>query len=251
MSDPLEDLSVAREEADVLNQQLERTQQLMQRVEGTDESGQVRAMLDRDGGFESVRIGFAWRQQFGSERLSPAIVEAVVAAKTARLEAWTNAFGEVEDVPARRARPSADGDPVVEAMRALTQSSQNSAEAAFRAADNVLSDLVEGLDEANSLLDAHADSTFKGRSSSGHVTATVSGGGDLKTVDFDRRWIGRAHDANLSRETTGAILRAVKAAREQGLTALLQTTKIAQIARLATDPEAARNYFTSSERGAR
>jgi DNA-binding protein YbaB len=245
MSDPLEDLSVAREEADVLTQQLERTHQLMERVEGADESGEVRVLLDRDGSFESVRIGFAWRQKFGPERLSPLIVEAIGAAKTARLEAWAHAFGEVDDEPAPRARPSADGDPIVTAMRELTENPQNAPEATFQAANTVLTDLIDGLDEANRLLDAHADSTFKGRSSSGHVTVTVSGGGELQSVDFDRRWIERAHDANVSREATEAILRAGKEAREQGLSAILQTTKIAQIARLATDPAAARTYFSS------
>ncbi len=53
--------------------------------------------------------------------------------------------------------------------------------------ETVLNDVVEGLEEANRLLDAHEGRQFMGRSGRGVVTAHVAGNGELHEDRVRRR----------------------------------------------------------------
>ena len=77
----------------------------------------------------------------------------------------------------------------------------------------------------------------------GVVTAHVAGNGDLMKIEFDAGWLGSAHSANLGREATQAIRTAAEKARQEGLAAVIKTTRLAQIARMVTDPYTADNFW--------
>jgi hypothetical protein len=65
------------------------------------------------------------------------------------------------------------------------------------------------------------------------VTATALGNGDIEGVQLDPGWLSHAHPANLGRELTDAMHAAIRRARREGLTAALEATRLADIARLA------------------
>jgi DNA-binding protein YbaB len=234
MTNPVEDLAVLRESSDVLLQQTDEARARVQPVEGVDGTGQVVVRLDADGRLVSVQVGFSWDQRLTATELPAAVLEAVTEARVKQVEQYGEAMREVEQEPAPRARPGRTDAPLLDAFRARVEASGGGTDAARELTEEILRDTREGLEEANRLLDEHAGRRFPARSTSGHVTATALGNGDVVEVDLDSGWLSHAHPANLGREITEAMLAASQRARREGLSAAIQATKLAQIARLAT-----------------
>ncbi|HEU5038988.1 MAG TPA: YbaB/EbfC family nucleoid-associated protein [Nocardioides sp.] len=241
MTDLSEDLAVLRESSDVLLQQLTGAQGRVQAVEATDDSGQVVVRLDADGHLESVRVGFTWDQQLSASELPAAVLAAMTEAKIQQVEQYGEALRRIEDEPAPRPRPSRTDTPMLDTFRERIADRGDDGDAAAELVEELLLDARAGLEEANRLLDEHAGRTFAARSTSGHVTATALGNGDIDSVELDQSWVSHAHPANLGREMTEAMLAATRRARREGLAAALQATRLADIARMAvgatTTPE--------------
>jgi DNA-binding protein YbaB len=121
----------------------------------------------------------------------------------------------------------------MDAFRAQVEERGGGTDAARELAEEILLDASAGLDEANRLLDEHSGRTFVARSTSGHVTATALGNGDVQSIELDQGWVSHAHPANLGREITEAVHAAAQRARREGLSAALQATKLADVARMA------------------
>lgn len=241
MTDAIEDLAVLRERSDVLLQQVTGAQDRVRPVQAADTSGQVTVRLDADGRLESVQVGFTWDRTLGAADLPAAVLEAVAQARIQQVEQYGEAIRAIEDEPAPRARPARTDTPLLDAFRERIEARGGGTDAARELTEEILTDARSGLDEANRLLDEHADRRFRARSTSGHVTATALGNGDVESIELDTSWVPRAHPANLGREITEAMLAAAQQARREGLSAVLQATKLADIARLAvgstTTPE--------------
>ena len=240
MSDAIEELAVLRESSDVLLQQLTGAQQRVRPVQATDGSGQVTARLDADGRLESVQVGFTWDQHLTTGELPTAVLAALAQARTQQVEQYGEALRDVEEQPAPRARPARTESPVLDAFREQVEARGGGSDAAREVAEEVLLDARAGLDEANRLLDEHVDRRFPARSSAGHATATALGNGDIELIELDQGWVSHAHPANLGREITEAMHAAANRARREGLAAVLQATRLADVARLAvggTTPE--------------
>lgn len=233
MTDLVDDLAVLRESSDVLLQQLAGAQERVRPVEGTDPSGQVVVRLDGDGHLDKVSVGFAWDQQLSATELPAAVLAAVTEAKIQQVEQYGDALREIEDAPAPRPRPARTDTPMLDAFRERIEASGDETDASAELVEELLLDARAGLEEANRLLDEHAGRTFSARSTSGHVTATALGNGDVDRVELDQAWVARAHPANLGREITEAMHAASRRARREGLAAALQATRLADIARLA------------------
>ena len=239
MTDLAEDLAVLRESSDVLLQQLTGAQERVRPAEATDSSGQVTVRLDADGRLKRVQVGFTWDQHLSATELPAAVLAAVTEAKVQQVEQYGEAVRAIEDEPAPRARPARTDTPMLDAFRERVDG--RDASAAAELVEELLLDARAGLEEANRLLDEHAGRTFTARSTSGHVTATALGNGDVDSIELDQGWVAKAHPANLGREITEAMLAAAQKARREGLSAALQATRLADIARLAvgatTTPE--------------
>ena len=233
MPDAIEDLAVLRESSDVLLQQLTGAQERVQPVAASDDSGQVTVRLDAEGRLESVKVGFTWDQQLTAAELPGAVLAAVAQARTQQVEQYGEAMRAIENEPAPRARPARTDTAMMDAFRERVEERGGGTDAAREVAEEVLLDARAGLDEANRLLDEHAGRRFRARSTSGHVTATALGNGDVESVELDQGWVSGAHPANLGREITEAMLASARTARREGLTAALQATRLADVARLA------------------
>lgn len=229
MSSRMEELAVLREETDVLVQQTVQLQENLQPVESADASGEVTVKIDANGSISSVKVGFAWEQKLRRADLSPAVMEALSGATALRMEQYGDAATRAENEPPPRARPAAAPSTVAELHDRFTDA-PDEAGAAERFLENILAEAIEGLVEANEIISAHVGAVHTGRSSSGHVRASVTSGGSLQSLDIDDVWLARAHPANLSREITEAITTATDRAHRNGLASALEASKLAQVA---------------------
>lgn len=240
MTDTVEDLAVLRESSDVLLQQLTGAQERVKPVEATDDSGQVTVRLDADGRLERVQVGFAWDRSLTAAELPAAVLATVGEARVQQVEQYGEAMKAIEEEPAPRARPARTDAPVMDAFHERVEARGGGVDAAREVTEEILLDARAGVEEANRLLDEHAGRTFSARSTSGHVTAIALGNGDVSSIELDQGWVSHAHPANLGREITEAMLAATQRARREGLSAVLQATRLADVARLAvgaTTPE--------------
>ncbi|WP_395696124.1 hypothetical protein [Nocardioides sp.] len=233
MTDAVEDLAVLRERSDVLLQQVTGAQERVRAVRGTDQSGQVTVDVDADGHVTAVRVGFTWDQTLAAADLPAAVLDAIGQARVQQVEQYGDALRAVEDEPEPRARPARTDTPMLDAFREQVEARGGGTDAARELTEEILEDARAGLDEANRLLDEHAGRRFSARSRSGHAAATALGNGDVESVDLDQAWSSRAHPANLGREITEAVVGAAQQARREGLAAVLQATRLADVARLA------------------
>lgn len=242
MSDLTGDLDTLRDESDVLLQRATDAQGRLAPIKAQDSTGQVVVQLDADGKLQSVQIGFTWDQSLTGTGLPAAVLEAIAQARVIRLEQYAQAVKEVDEEPAPRARPARHDTPLIDMFRERIAARGGDPEAAGELVEEMLDDASEGLTEANQLLEDHLARHHTGRSAAGHVTATVTTNGDPQAIELDARWIPNAHSANLGREITQAIQAAVEKAQREGFSAVLRATKLAQVARLVTDPDTARTY---------
>ena len=217
----------------MLLQQLTGAQQKVKAVQAADATGQVTVLLDAEGHLEAVKVGFTWDQELTATELPGAVIEAVAQARVQQVEQYGEAVRAIEDEPAPRARPARTDDPMMDAFRERVAERGGGVDAARELTEEILLDARAGLDEANRLLDEHSGRTFEARSTSGHVTATALGHGDVVSFELDQGWVSHAHPANLGREITEAMLAAAQRARREGLSAVLQASRLADVARLA------------------
>ena len=98
--------------------------------------------------------------------------------------------------------------------------------------------LDELIADFDARLEAATSAEHVARSSSGHVTARCHVSGDVLDLDYDQRWLERAHAFNIGRETTDACRRAYLKATEKGLDAVVAESRLAKLQALLQDPEA-------------
>lgn len=242
VTSPAEDWSVLREQNDVALQQASEAQRRVEPVDVEDDSRQVFVRISPDGLVESVRIGFAWDSALRADQLAPTVMNTISKAQLQRIEQLGRAMEEVDAEPAPRARPSfaPDFDAVSAEIALRTGPSGDEFIAARSLITELLNDALDGIAEADAVLETHTHRSFVGRSQAGHVHATLSSAGDLTALDIDPRWAEKAHPTNIGREVIQAITHGVEQVRTGGLKAALEATRLAKLALLATDPN---SYF--------
>lgn len=176
-------------------------------TQGFDDTRAVRVDLDGEGQLTGVKVDAGWQRLLRDNQLAPAVLSAYQHAVTGRLEAWGQA-AEQAGAGGLRPRPRPGMHETVIgrvqerlAARGVTIDDTHTL--------NRLLDMLDELDVAMQQAEADADAMaatkVSARSGSGHVTATVSGAGNLVGLEFDQRWVGRAHGFNISRETLDAL----------------------------------------------
>ncbi|NLU73170.1 hypothetical protein HCC61_10840 [Streptomyces sp. HNM0575] len=197
--------------------------------QGLDSTGSVTVDLDTEGQLAGIRVDPDWQRSLRDTELGSAVVEAYQQAATKRLEGWGEAVERAEtDPPRPRPRPGMSDTVAGQLFERFEQTGAtiDDTRAMNRLLD-MLDELEGAMEQAGDDVDTMSATEVSGRSSSGHVTARVSGTGDPVGLDFDTRWLGRAHAFNIGREAAEALEQARRRLAER-------TEESPPFARLAT-----------------
>lgn len=240
----------ARDYIDDLRDSADVDAQVMERLkdagpsQGYDGTRSVRADLDGEGQLTGIRVDPNWQRSLRDDELATAVLEAYQQAVMQRLEAWGTAVEQAEAEPPRPRPRAAMTDTV--AGRIFERLEGTGANIDDTRTLNRLLDMLDELDgvmeQASADADALSATKVTGRSAAGHVTATVSGGGELTGLEFDRRWLPRAHAANIGRETMDALNQARRRLAER-LAERQPFAKLNALAALADNPTALIEYL--------
>jgi DNA-binding protein YbaB len=206
--DPLEALGQLLGEADAARERTRAAAARTADARGSDSTGAVTATLDGDGHVSAVQVAGGWRRWLDPQELGDAVRESVQAAAVARLAAWGEAYAD-DSAPssdvARAASPVHDD--FAEQLREASTARMSSADGRAALLELLaMAEAVErGLDEVSARLRSTIDATHTGRSTDRHVTVTVTGGGEVTEVRFDRGWLRDAHEINIGRQTMSAL----------------------------------------------
>lgn len=233
--DPLEDLGRLLGEADAARKRTRAAAAGAAGARGSDGTGAVTVALDGDGHVSTVQVGAGWRRRLDPEELGDAVREAAQAAAVARLAAWGEAYAD-------ESGPPSDVSPIQDdfAERLLEAATGRMSSADGRAALLELLAMAEaverGLDEVSDRLQSTIDAAHTGRSADRHVTVTVTGGGEVTEVRYDRGWLRDAHEINIDRQTVSAFAAAYASAARSGVDRLIAESSLGEVQRAAQDP---------------
>jgi DNA-binding protein YbaB len=243
--DPFDGLAHLVEEGDAIVRDARSAEQVSA-PPGSDTTGSVSVTLDRQGRVERVSVAAAWRQRLGTEKLPDAVVQAVRDAAIRRLGAWGAMYGDgTPDGHAADGHPGPgsvsvgavreDFERRLQAVSARPMSGEDR-----RAALSELLALAEaierGVDEVSGKLQATLDATYTGQSPDRHVTVTMTGGGDVVAVRFDRAWLRQAHEINVGRQLSAAFRAATENVAAQGVRKLIADSSLGEVHRVTQDP---------------
>ncbi|GII23266.1 hypothetical protein [Planosporangium mesophilum] len=205
---------------------------------GEDATGTVNITLDDAGRVSTVQVAARWSERVGAEALGDAVREAVQAAAVARLSAWGETF--VDDAAEAVPGPgSLDRDGLAERLHQLTSSGRMTAEDTRVALLELLAlveDMERGIDEVGERLPAVESAVHTGHSADRRVTVSLTGGGDVREIRYDRRWLAQAHEINIGRQTASAFAAAYEAAARAGAAQLIAGSRLGQVQRATQDP---------------
>ena len=107
---------------------------------------------------------------------------------------------------------------------------------AVRDAIRKVGGLNGALDELIDSMKAVATAEHRGRSSSGHVTATANGRSEVVGIDFEVDWLDSAHSFNIGREATEAINDSVRRAASSTLDEVVADSRLGRLRQLLVEP---------------
>ncbi|MBG0560770.1 hypothetical protein [Actinoplanes aureus] len=200
---------------------------------GSDSTGSMTVMLDDQGRVAVVTVASDWRSYLSDEQLGEAVIEAARDASMRRLTAWSEAYSE----PAEPTPPPSRGDLPWE-LDSITSCplTDGEREAALAALLTVVESIEQGLDEVSGKLRQTLRATHAGHSPHREVTVALTGGGDVTTVRFNRRWLRDAHEANLARQLTAAFRTAYEQVAAHGVQRLIADSPLGEAQRVMQDP---------------
>jgi DNA-binding protein YbaB len=229
-------LDELRDELDIEAQAFERARAAAGPVTGRDASGTVAVELDAEGVVQGVQVDSGWRHLLGLGELSAAVLSAYTGAVEARTELFVTTVAD--DEPPAPVRPAGHEQREVSADLVDRLRAADLPQGVLQGMSELLDDLSRSTDTAFGLLDDQLASTATGRSSSGHVRAEVSGGGELVLVDMEEKWLRTAHSFNVGRETTEAIHAALREQATRSVAAITQESGLGRLQQLTADPQA-------------
>jgi DNA-binding protein YbaB len=186
----------------------------------------------------AVAVAVDWRERLrGGGTLEAAAGQAVQAATRARLETWARVFSDPES--------ATTGGPPVEVPADYSARLREAAtgEVTAETGAAVLSELLEllqqveqGLDEVSERLSATVNRSLTGRSPNDQVRVTVSGGGEVREVRLERRWLRHAHATDIGRQLLAALGDAYAKVDREGVTQLVAGSALGEAQRAVQDP---------------
>jgi len=237
MAGTIDDLAELREEADVIQQQLEATEARQRPTSATDESGTITVTLDEAGAVSNIRVDRGWRNAMAPDELPAGVLDALTAAGMQRLERWTEDLDDVEKSESFRPRPP-QADKFLSGLVRAVERHEAGTEELLALTSDMVSELLEGIEKAEQLLDEHATHEYVGLSRRRHVRATITGNSTVTALWIDSKWLRNAHEINLGHEITTAITAGLEKARAGGLTAIMKNSGLARVTELMNNPRA-------------
>ena len=235
--DPTERLAELRDDLDLLDQTYGRAAEAARiPVTEYDRTGTVTVTVDADGALEKVSVAATWVRHYLPDELGLAVVEAMQAAAAARARAWGENLANAREPHTVRPAPQLDTELAARVDDATARGIDP--EETLGALRDLLRELNDAVDTATAQAESLRDAEFRAGSSSGHVTATVGGNGDLIALDFEQPWVETAHPTNLGRESTEAISAARQLQQRDGVQTILAAAPLVEAERLSTDPGA-------------
>lgn len=224
--------------------------QVMERLKNTgpsqgfDDTRSVRVDLDAEGQLTGVRVDVGWQQSLQDSELGPAVLSAYQQAVMQRLEGWGEALDRAEaDPPGPRPRPAMNETVAGRIFERLEGSGATIDDTrTLNRLLEMLDELDGAMEQANAEADAMSTTRVSGRSGAGHVTVTVSASGEPAEVEFEQRWLARAHAANIGRETMDALRQARRRLAER-IAERPPLARLNALAAIAKDPTALMEYL--------
>jgi DNA-binding protein YbaB len=237
--DPLEDFGRLQRDAGAERERARAAAAAAADARGRDSTGAITVSLDGDGHVAAVQVAAGWRRWLDPDDLGDAVREAVQAAALARLAAWGAVYADDSAVSSDVAT---DAPPVrdtfAEQLRDVSTARMSSEDGRAALLELLaMAEAVErGLDEVSARVQSTIDATHTGRSGDKHVTVTVTGGGEVTGVRYDRGWLRDAHEINIGRQTVSAFAAAYASAARSGVDRLIAESSLGEVQRAAQDP---------------
>jgi DNA-binding protein YbaB len=235
--DPLADSERRRREAATGRERARAAAAAAADARGSDRTGTVTVSLDGDGHVAAVQVEAGWRRSLDPDELGDAVREAAQAAAVERLAAWGEAYAD-DSGAAEAVAADVPPDDFAEQLREAATARMSSADGRAALLELLaMAEAVErGLDEVSARLRSTLDATHTGRSADRHVTVTITGGGEVAGVRYDRGWLRDAHEINIGRQTLSAFTAAYAAAARYGVERLIADSSLSEVQRAAQDP---------------
>jgi DNA-binding protein YbaB len=202
-----EDLARLHDDVDKSVQRFADANAHIEAVTASDSTGTVTISLDKAGVLHDVKVAATWRKSLEPNMLAAAVQEAIATAVAQRTETWATRFAEQSnepDPPLRPMEPSSQS--LAGKLAAATdETSPGDYAAGLEELLAMVKDVNAGLEQATSEVGVFIAAHYQGRSSSGHVRASVAGSGTIDDLTLDQRWIAKAHHFNVGREITEAV----------------------------------------------
>ena len=236
--DPLEDPGRLLDESAAVRERARAAAAGGANARGSDGTGAVTVSLNGDGHVTAVQVAAGWRRWLDPDSLGDAVREAVQAAAVARLAAWGEDYAEESAGASGVAAEPPARDGFAEQLReaATARMSSQDGRAALLELLAMAEAVERGLDEVSSRLQSTIDAAHTGRSADRHVTVTVTGGGEVTGVRYDRGWLRDAHEINIGRQTVSAFTAAYESATRAGVDRLIADSSLGEVQRAAEDP---------------
>lgn len=205
---------------------------------GSDPTAAVTVGLDPRGRVNAMTVAADWRRRTRNS-LPDAVRAAIEAATTARLEAWANAMNDPSTgmTSATELDLEAPRDFAAQLQEAVAaHPTPEAGEAALGELLGILQQVERGLDEASAQVERALSRAVRGRSSDGKVAVTLSGGGDLHEVRYDRNWLQHAAASSISRQTLAAFGDAYSQLDQGGVAKLIADSALGEAQQAVQDP---------------
>jgi hypothetical protein len=234
--DRVDHLRALAEEGAALAGQARAAEQRASGATATDRTGAVTVTLDDEGRVSGVAVAQGWRRLIGSLALDQAVIEAIGAASRRRLETWGEAYADQAPAPAA----ALDHDAFAQRLQAAASGggpmSVEDSQVALRELLALVESIDQGLDEVSGALAGALSATHTGRSPDRKVQVTVTGGGDVTAIGYDRQWLLEAHEINVARQTAAAFRAAYQEAGRHGVREMIAGSRLGEAQQLAQDP---------------
>lgn len=207
------------------------------RIDGWDGSRSVRVAMDGSGRVADVEVGRSWRDVLRPAELGVAVVEAVNAAETERMDAWARAAQQ----PAHHATNGGDGsgawlaDLDVGAANGFRSLSDPAAQESTRELFYLAMDAIDRLGEASRSTEETSTGAVRGQSPDRLVTVTTDRG-RVVSVDFDHSWLRQAPAMEINQRLRTAFDAVDQASPRSIAAKALDNSTIRELQQVSADP---------------
>lgn len=237
--DPVERLAELWDQTDVAAQKLQAAAELGRSWTGADETGSVTVSVDGTGHVSHVEVQPDWRQRIRGEPLAGAVRRAVEAAILSRLRSWGEAVAGQDAAPQPRARPM----PFLRESLAYqldelatARMSGDDGRAALRELLQLLERVERDVDRVSEQLRVQVNALYTGYNPTRDVAVTITGGGTVSEIRYNRHWLADAHGPVIGRETVSAFRAAYQEAEAGSTDKVIARSALGEVQALGQDP---------------